>query len=1385
MKKVEIILSKFNKQQQIILLLFIVGFLSFIGGGLLQIQSNDIDYEKIVNFKSYQDGKIESTSGYIVDNEEYTAINSDPQLNIEITEQSVSTILLKFSEYLQPGIDIQIFYSVDGEEISEENSLTLIVMEETKWIEINIPKAQYNSFRIDIGSETGVSFDLDEIYCFNNRITRFDEEISKISIYNSIAIISILFVLQLVILACCYYINISIRKNWWGIVVVAIVSMVIAILLQFQVCEIQYEKIVNSEKISEMTIVETQGYTVDGGVYQSNNSDSQLYLDTSERLVATLLLHFNELPQEETEIQIFYIKAGSEASEEESEFIAIDIDNNWIKVEVAKEQYEFIRLDIGNEENFIFSVDEIYSSGTTITTLDEYMSKISLVNSVFITLLVFAVILIFIILLAYISSMMKGQVIAGIAIFSVILAVLFQLQVNSINYDEIINNQGYIEGTVEGSNDYMVKGNEYISVGSDPQLYIDISESSTSTVLLHFSEALPQGISIQVFYAKNGEKYSEEKSEYITIESEEWLEIEVDKGNYDTVRLDIGNEEGMEFILEGIYCLDDEISSSEKNISKLNLTNSLLVATLILAGTILIVASCIFFAKLMKKYNVFYKIKQNMEKHPFCFLTILIVGISAIVYWEFIINDRYFLLVSDALTQFIIEQMTLLEQISEGVFPMWSFEKGFGAQITVGNPNWLGDPFAVAGILVSVIVGEETLPYVIGVISVLKVILSTYLFALYLREFDIKTKNNYEILIIFSVLYAFNGHAIMRGAWIHYMTEVTLVALWLLGLEKYLKNKTKLLFPISLAVLFVSRNVAYVYVYSVLTFLYLILRTLAQGKYDLKKIILCIAKMIPYYILGLLISAIMVLPGLYQMFESARVDVDNINILANCFKINSAQDMALAFARSFSPGINPLGLTHGYEGINYLENPIPYCGILCMLLIPQIWGFKKGNERLNNFFKGLIILVVLYYVFKCPRLILTAFSSSAYKISSFWTNITLLGTSAFIFREIRSGRQKLHKGLLNMSVMIYGMVFILIYVTEIIPIVPVSMVLIIVFSGCYTIYFNYIDRIQQGGIFLIIIVSIEVILMSCQIYSSLEYEDVESTDYYINGNGELEGIYMEEESLSRVTKSTITIANEPQIENYYGTSVYTSVDSEYMLDFYEYFEIERALYFVLDGIYGYERLESLTSVRYCISEEERDGYEFIMALDEEWSVYENENYLPLGFMYNEVVLNTSIEDYSSEFKQQIALEAIILLEEEYNEVSVLTNISEYELVEYGDLEEEYQQAVEERNQETMVINSFDDNYIEGYIDIEESGLLFLSIPYDKGWKAIVNGTECDVIRANIGFSAIMLENGENDIVLSYETPYLKLGVIISGISITIWLGLVSITMYKKRKEKEE
>ena len=117
--------------------------------------------------------------------------------------------------------------------------------------------------------------------------------------------------------------------------------------------------------------------------------------------------------------------------------------------------------------------------------------------------------------------------------------------------------------------------------------------------------------------------------------------------------------------------------------------------------------------------------------------------------------------------------------------------------------------------------------------------------------------------------------------------------------------------------------------------------------------------------------------------------------------------------------------------------------------------------------------------------------------------------------------------------------------------------------------------------------------------------------------------------------------------------------------------------------------------------------------------------------------------------------------------------------------EDYIQTVSERKADAMEKVSLEKNRVSGRVSLPENRLLFLSIPYSEGWKAKVDGKEVAVYRANTAYMAVAVGAGDHEVVLTYETPYLKLGAAFSLAGILAFVIYEIVVRRRTSAEKKE
>ena len=76
-------------------------------------------------------------------------------------------------------------------------------------------------------------------------------------------------------------------------------------------------------------------------------------------------------------------------------------------------------------------------------------------------------------------------------------------------------------------------------------------------------------------------------------------------------------------------------------------------------------------------------------------------------------------------------------------------------------------------------------------------------------------------------------------------------------------------------------------------------------------------------------------------------------------------------------------------------------------------------------------------------------------------------------------------------------------------------------------------------------------------------------------------------------------------------------------------------------------------------------------------------------------------------------------------------------------------------------------------------MLLLTLPYEGGWHAYVDGQKSDILKADYGFSALRLAEGQHHIEMKFILPGLNERIIISAFCFLI---LIALTLYQKKKE---
>lgn len=113
-------------------------------------------------------------------------------------------------------------------------------------------------------------------------------------------------------------------------------------------------------------------------------------------------------------------------------------------------------------------------------------------------------------------------------------------------------------------------------------------------------------------------------------------------------------------------------------------------------------------------------------------------------------------------------------------------------------------------------------------------------------------------------------------------------------------------------------------------------------------------------------------------------------------------------------------------------------------------------------------------------------------------------------------------------------------------------------------------------------------------------------------------------------------------------------------------------------------------------------------------------------------------------------------------------------------EDAFEEFFEGASQYTMDISEFEDTSVRGMITLPEEGYIYLSIPYERGWSATIDGKEAAIETAPDGFSMIKASAGTHEVHLTFR-PY-GLTTCIVG-TLIAWIIFLFTIILEKRHNK--
>ncbi len=762
-------------------------------------------------------------------------------------------------------------------------------------------------------------------------------------------------------------------------------------------------------------------------------------------------------------------------------------------------------------------------------------------------------------------------------------------------------------------------------------------------------------------------------------------------------------------------------------------------------------------------------------------ISLVVIGVLS----EFLFGKKLLLFTdigSDTFYSYYAAYYFFTSHISIFQMPFWSFNIGAGSSVLILY-QFLYDPFSI----IFYLAGAENISSLIVWVFVFKIFFAAIFTYLYFNYIGIGK----HVCIVTSLLFAFNGFLMCFGQHYFYATWIIFLPLALYAIEVWMKTGKWL--PLTLCVSYLALNIAIFWQMSIFVFLYLLFRSsfewrnFSHSEWRLKLI-----KLSGIFVLGLGVSSVLWLPEYYILKTSPRISNDFLHALTstalNFLHLNSPEYYKSLLARIFSN--NSQGIGSEYVGyLNYYESIQLYVGILPLLLLPQMYSVFSSRAK---WIASLALLIVLIFlVLPGFAQVMNGFQYPSYRWGYNIIMFELL--LAAITMDLMIKQTKINLPvliatgltLLICAACIYQYNYSLNVISHNVMIVKVLEVFGLILS--YSIILYLLVRSKKKYLFslLLLLVCCELIFEHRDSFSpahrSVLNKGIEldkSVIFFDYGSQAVKKLKESDPNAYRVEKNHWLLSlNDAVVQDYFGLDSYNSINSNDYINFLSNFGYKGPNLNVIKwSSLDYPYLADILSVKYHLTKNSNVLPQDVTFVENvgDVSIYLRNSYLPFGFTYDSYILTSELDKLSKSERERTLLQGAVL---NTPPPILLNHMLKIAPLQYDN------KFRSNRRKNAFNITKFSGDKIQGRISLDKAELLFLPIPFERGWSAYVNGQKSDIYKVNFGFSGVYLNQGENNVELKYFPPYMKVGGIISMICLIVICILLFISTKSKKEIK--
>jgi uncharacterized membrane protein YfhO len=374
-------------------------------------------------------------------------------------------------------------------------------------------------------------------------------------------------------------------------------------------------------------------------------------------------------------------------------------------------------------------------------------------------------------------------------------------------------------------------------------------------------------------------------------------------------------------------------------------------------------------------------------------LALLFLGLA--VYRDFVFGDNTLLykdIGSDSVNIFYPSLVHFSDYLRSEGFPSWSFYIGMGQNLYcfLGYLIWQPVGWLPRGLIPQGLIFQH----------LFKILVAGLLFFRFLQLRGLKL----PAALLGSLLLSFSAYMCMGSCWYSQADEVVGFTALLFAAEEAVERGRWLYLVLAVALVgFLSAF--HLYLCALFLLFYVPLRLFARYSWQPRPILRTAILLALAALLGVGLGSIVILPNLYGLLNSPR-GAGSMSAVATLssfpvFGLESGLHYITACLRPFANDI--LGTAQEFRGwVNYLEAPVTYCGLVCLVILPQ--GFIGATRRARVIYALFLSAILILTVFPWFRYLFWLFQGNYYRALSLFSILGIITLSMMAFSRYAKGR---------------------------------------------------------------------------------------------------------------------------------------------------------------------------------------------------------------------------------------------------------------------------------------------------------------------------------------------------------------------------------------------